>query len=403
MRSTFFSLCVWTAFLAECAHAEGPNACSKSPYEASRVGKAVYFQLNEQHNAVVSIPIGTDGTLHGGVITRTDGMGSDGIDGATMMPAGPDALSSQGSVVVNDNYLFAVNAGSNTLSMFKIDANDATKLSMIGMPAAIPGDFPVTVAASVKRNVVCVGYTGAKAGTSCASFTPDGINQMEQVLDFDLGQTTPPTGPTNTVAQVFFTANDTRLITTVKGDPTTNKTGFISVLPFKDSCSTDFELHDTRSTPSGTAVLFGGVNIPDTSDLFITDASFGTTLLDLNPTTDTVSLQSKVIIEGQKATCWAAYSQARESFFVTDAATNRLIEISEDGSSIMSILDLNNGDPGMVDLQTSGRFVYALSPGNGTTPAAITVVDSFKGQQIQHFKLDKLGAGKLSQGMAILE
>ncbi|KAJ5115534.1 hypothetical protein N7526_011415 [Penicillium atrosanguineum] len=303
-------------------------------------------------------------------------MGSDGINEATMMPASPDALSSQGSVV----YLFAVNAGSNTVSMFEIDANDATRLFMVGMPAAIPGDFPVTVAASVKRQVVCVGYTGAKAGTSCASFTPDGINQMEEVVSFDLGQTTPPTGPTNTVAQVFFTANDTRLITTVKGDPTTNKTGFISVLPFKDLCSTDFELYDTRSSPPGTAVLFGGVNIPNTSDIFVVDASFGATLLELNTTSDILYLRRKVVIEGQKATCWSSYSQARGSFFVADAAVNRLAEISGDGSRIMSILDLENGDPGLIDLQTCGRFVYALSPGNGTTPAAITVVDPFKSQ-----------------------
>jgi len=31
----------------------------------------------------------------------------------------------------------------------------------------------------------------------------------------------------------------------------------------------------------------------------------------------------------------------------------------------------------LVDLQISGRFVYALSPGNETTPAAIAAVDSF--------------------------
>jgi hypothetical protein len=300
-------------------------------------------------------------------------------------------------------YLFAVNAGSNSLSMFKIDETDATHLSMIGKPASISGEFPVTVAASAKRNVACVGYTGAEAGTSCASFMSEGLGQMKQVLKFDLGQTTPPTGPTNTVAQVFFTANDTRLVTTVKGNPTMNETGFISVLPFKDSYSSTFESCDTRSSPSGTAVLFGGVNIPDTSDMFITDASFGATLLSLNTTTDEVSLEHKIAIKGQQATCWAAYSQARESVFVTDAAANRLIEINEDGSKIISIIDLENGDPGLIDLQTSGRFVYALSPGNGTTPAAITVVDSFQARQIQHFTLDKLGAGKRSQGMAILQ
>jgi len=106
---------------------------------------------------------------------------------------------------------------------------------------------------------------------------------------------------------------------------------------------------------------------------------------------------------GQGATCWAAYSQARNSFFVTDAAVNRLVEINKDGSQIMSMLDLTNGDLGLTDLQVSGRFVYALSPGNGTIPAAVTVVDSFEGRQIQHFLLGNLGAGKRSQGMAILQ
>lgn len=103
MRSTFSSVCVWMSFLAECIHAEGQNACSTSPYETSRVVKAVYFQSNEQHNAIVSIPIGHDGMLYGGAVTATGGMGSDSIDGATKKPAGPDALSSQGSVVVSDN------------------------------------------------------------------------------------------------------------------------------------------------------------------------------------------------------------------------------------------------------------------------------------------------------------
>lgn len=287
--------------------------------------------------------------------------------------------------------------------MFKIDGINAADLSMIGNPSAVPGDFPVTVAASVKRSLVCVGYTGKMAGVSCAPFTHEGLGPMKQVLDFDLDQTTPPVGPTNTVAEVFFTADDSRLITTVKGDPTTNNTGFISVLPFKDSCSCALQGHDVRTSPPGTAVLFGSVNIPDTSDLFVTDASFGTTILDLHPNTDSVSLLHKTVITGQKATCWAAYSEARNSVFVTDAGRDRLIEIGAHDSKIMSTLDLKNGDPGLTDVKVSGRFVYALSPGNGTTPAAITVVDSFQGQEIQHFQLEKLGGSKRAQGMAILQ
>lgn len=159
---------------------------------------------------------------------------------------------------------------------------------------------------------------------------------------------------------------------------------------------------EKRSSPNGTAVLFGGVSIPQTSELFVTDASFGATLLDLDSMTNMVSLMEKQVVKGQMATCWAAYSAARESVFVTDAAVNRIVEFSQDGEKVLSTLNLKNSDPGLTEIQVSGRFVYALSPGNGTTPAAITVVDSFRGRQIQHFSLEKLGVGKLAQGLALL-
>jgi hypothetical protein len=285
--------------------------------------------------------------------------------------------------------------------MFKVNRFDPTKVTMTGEPVEIPGEFPVTVTASMKRQTVCVGYTGAKAGISCTQFTAEGLQRMEEVLQLNLNQTTPPVGPTNTVAQVFFAADDTRLITTVKGDPASGKTGFVSVLPFKDPITSIFENHDIRTSPPGTAVLFGGVEIPGTSNLLVTDASFGATILNLNDITNEISLKQKIIIENQKATCWAAYSRARESIFVTDAAFNRLVEVSKDGSTTVTIVDLKNGDPGLIDLQIVDRFVYALSPGNGTTVAAITVFDTFQGRQIQHYELGMLGVGQRSQGLAV--
>lgn len=92
--------------MAGCVHANPMNACSGGSGEASRVGKALYFQSNEQQNSIVSVPIGHDGKLHGGMVTATGGMGGDIIDGATNKLAGPDALSSQGSVVVIDKVSF---------------------------------------------------------------------------------------------------------------------------------------------------------------------------------------------------------------------------------------------------------------------------------------------------------
>jgi hypothetical protein len=75
-------------------------------------------------------------------------------------------------------------------------------------------------------------------------------------------------------------------------------------------------------------------------------------------------------------------------------------------ASIISTIDLSaNGDPGLIDLSAAGNFVYALSPGNGTTVAAVSVVDVSAGQgqgkAVQHFELGELGVGKNAQGMAV--
>jgi hypothetical protein len=42
----------------------------------------------------------------------------------------------------------AVNAGSNTLSLFKIDPTDPTKLSKVGNDADTLGEFPISAAFS---------------------------------------------------------------------------------------------------------------------------------------------------------------------------------------------------------------------------------------------------------------
>jgi hypothetical protein len=295
------------------------------------------------------------------------------------------------------------------MTMLSISSSDPTKLTMLGKPVDIPGEFPTTVAASMKNNLVCVGTTGAKAGISCASFDEaKGMGKMDALREFDLGQTTPPVGPTNTVSQTFFSNDESMLFTTVKGDPAVNKTGFLSAFPVdaKQGASAKLSMKDVRSSPKGTAVLFGSSTIPgNDNSLFVTDASFGATILDLNNGA-MASAAATQAIDGQKATCWATVSDATKSAYVTDVGTNRVVEMSLDDASIIKQLDLSaNGDPGLVDLKSAGDFVYALAPGNGTTPAAITVLDVSGGQgsmkQAQHFELSGM-ATNTAQGMAVL-
>lgn len=102
MYSLSSSLFLGMAFLT------GRIFASPMSTDSGPVGKAVYLQSNEHENSVISITIGHDGKLYGGMTTSTGGMGGAGIDGTTNKPAGPDALSSQGSVVVKDNVSLSI-------------------------------------------------------------------------------------------------------------------------------------------------------------------------------------------------------------------------------------------------------------------------------------------------------
>jgi hypothetical protein len=303
--------------------------------------------------------------------------------------------------------IFAVNSASNTVSMLAINPHDPLCLTLVGQPVAVPGEFPNTVSASTKNKLVCVATTGAVAGVSCATFSHQGIGAMDKLRPFDIGQSTPPKGPLNTVSQTLFSDDETKLLTMVKGDPTANNTGFVSVFDVQQQqgCEASLSTREVRSSPNGTAVLFGTARIPGSTSLFATDASFGAAVVSVDQR-GKATAPSQQKIDGQKATCWATFSPATDSAFVTDVGVNRLVEMSTKDASIIKEYDLStNQEPGMIDLFSAGNFVYALAPGNGTTGAAITVMDVSGGQgkakQVQRFSLAGF-AGSAAQGMAVL-
>src|SRR5690606_31914368 len=148
-----------------------------------------------------------------------------------------------------------------------------------GEPVTVPGEFPNTVAVSTKNRLACVGTTGAISGISCSRFSEGGLGPMDGLRPFELNQSTPPVGPTNTVSQTFFSEDENVLFTTVKGDTLTTRPGFLSAFTVKQSSDGNgvpsLARVDTRSTPDDTAVLCGSQVIPGTSNVFATDASFG--------------------------------------------------------------------------------------------------------------------------------
>ncbi|OCK81105.1 hypothetical protein K432DRAFT_425207 [Lepidopterella palustris CBS 459.81] len=359
---------------------------------------AVYFISNDVQNAIVSLKINEDGTLCDGSFTPTGGAGMSGYFGAPNVTAGPDSLFSQSPLTVVRNFVFAVNPGSNTLSMFSIAPWDSTKLTPIGSPVSTLGEFPMSVAAHHEHNTVCVANSGAKAGIACTKYSWRGLEPMDGLRPFDLGQTTPPIGPTNTVSQTFFSEDGTQLLTTVKGNPPFGTTGYLSSFPFDHD---HVSMTGTKSSPAGTLVLFGAAKIPRSNDVLVTDASFGAVILSVSDV-GIATTESSLKIAGQAATCWAAYSHASKSGFVADVAINRLVEVTNDGA-VGRIFNSKNGNPGMTDLAAGGKIVYALSPGNATAETAVAVFDVVSGGQItelQNFKVK--GEMKSAAGMVLV-
>ncbi|MCJ1448750.1 MAG: hypothetical protein MMC23_009267 [Stictis urceolatum] len=361
--------------------------------------KAVYFMTNAKQNSIVALKVAQDGTLSDGTITSTGGGGSTEVDPSTGAPTVPDALSSQGSVRVAGNMVFAVNAGSNTVSMLKMDNADPTKLTMVGQPANTCGEFPVTMAVSTKNKMVCVANSGAVAGVSCGKFHhKTGISAMDALRPFQLNQKTPPSGPLNTVADTFFNEAQNMLFTTVKGNPAVNNTGFLSAFAVAQGAVSTKE---TRSSPAGTAVLFGTNQIPGTNNLLATDASFGAAILGTSANGE-ATVQKATKVANQKATCWVTVSKTTGSAFLTDVGVNHLLEMDTTTGAIKE-MNLTNTNPGMIDIESSGDFMYALSPGNENVTSAVAVFDvsggKGKAKQIQNF--NPQGVSSTAQGMAV--
>ncbi|KAI9808400.1 MAG: hypothetical protein M1826_004176 [Phylliscum demangeonii] len=377
--------------------------------------QAIYILSNDlDSNAVVAFKINKDGTLSDGSVTATGGKGSHGFDSQTNSSGTPDSLGSQDSINIlgrDGQHLLAVNAGSNTVTLFEIDARDATKLVMVGKPTDTLGDFPNSVAVSQRLQQACVANSGPRAGIACFRITRHGLvpleNQLERV--FDLQQSIPLQLLNAGVSHTFFTQDSTALITTVRGDA--NHTDFISVYPVL--ANGRVSTHDVRTSPNGTLLLFGTAVIPGTRDprtgsstYVIADPTFGAGVFRISARTGAVTTVALTNIPNQNGTCWAVYSTRTHSVFVADALGNTLVEIDPATGAVLLDLRTTTGDNGSIDLiAPPNGFVYALNPLTDQPAGAISVFDTTGGRatakQVQNFRPTNFNISPFAQGMAV--
>jgi hypothetical protein len=327
----------------------GPVAAATQPRWADGAARAVFVQTdNTAGNAVAAYRRAADGTLTPAGTYPTGGLG--GQESGSVV----DHLASQGSLNYDAAHglLYAVNAGSDTVSVFAASGDRLALRQVIGSGGVFPvsvtvrGDLVYVLNAlgggSVQGYWVVAGRLVAIPGSS----RPLGLN--------------PAATPqfTNTPGQVAFSPNGSQLIVTTKANG--NDIDVFGVRA-NGRLSADPVVNAEPST-----VPFA-IAFDPAGHLVIADA--GTNALStyaLRPNGTVTGLGS--VGTGESATCWVAPD--RGLLFASNAGSATVSAFSADP---LTLLGQTATDPGTVDAAATpgGRFLYVQTGGNG-------VVDEFK-------------------------
>jgi len=339
-----------SAWLAPAAGAEG---LPHWPYFPEGAAHVVFVQTdNTAGNQVVAYDRADNGTLTLERAYNTDGSG--GVLNGSVV----DHLASQGSLTYDpqDALLYAVNAGSNTVSVFSVHGDDLSLQQVVGSG----GVFPVSVA--VHGNLVYV--LNAEGGGSVQGyvifyghlFPLPGSNRS-------LGLTIPTdkTQYTNTPGQVAFSPDGSQLIVTTKMNGNdidvfgVGHFGYLSHSPVVNTEPNTVPFAVTFDPQGRLVVAEAGTN------------ALATFTLNGNGTVTPVDS----VGTGQPATCWVTSAQGY--FFASNAGGPSESSFSDSTTGQLTLNGKTTTDAGTVDASASanGQYLYVQTGGSG-------IVDEFQ-------------------------
>lgn len=309
---------------------------------------AVYLLSNElSGNAVLVYARASDGSLAFSASYPTGGTGA--------IIAGnppPDPLASQGSLTLGSGMLFAVNAGSNEISMFQVQGE---KLALLDKQPS-GGVHPVSVA--VHGPYVYVLNSG------------DTPNISGFVIDSGAGRLKPLPGSQRALAggtgsaaaQVSFNSDGNILLVSEKG------TNLIDVyrVDHRGYASDSKPFKSNGAVPFGFSITNRGYAIfseagPSAASSYDIDDDGGISLI-----------SGSVPLTGQIATCWLITTQDGRYAFTANAGTGTIssLKVAPDGklSLINAAASANLLAKPVLDMAITGnsKFLYIRDDGNNT-------------------------------------
>jgi 6-phosphogluconolactonase (cycloisomerase 2 family) len=342
VATTAVALAVPAAASAATAHARSDGGA----------GPAVFVQTdNTAGNQVVAYQRSGDGTLTLAGTYPTGGLGGQ-LTGSVV-----DHLASQGSLGYDaqQHLLVAVNAGSNSVTVFGVHGTRLHQRQIIGSG----GQFPVSVA--IRGNLVYV--LNALRGGSVQGYRLSPAGHLAFLRGshrrLHLSQSATPQF-TNTPGQVAFSPSGSQLIVTTKANGNdidvfaVRSSGRLSASPVVNS--------------EGSTVPFA-INFDPAGHLVIADAGTNALSTFTLGSAGTVTLIDSVGT-GQAATCWVAL--ARGTLYASNAGSANVSGYTSSASGQLTLLGQTTTDPGTVDAAATpdGSFLYVQTGANG-------IVDEF--------------------------
>jgi 6-phosphogluconolactonase (cycloisomerase 2 family) len=314
--------------------------------DAAPSAGAVFVQTDAVGgNAIAVYDRAADGTLRVAGTYPTGGLGG------TLTGSVVDHLASQGSLAYDRTrgLLYAVNAGSDTVTVFSVNGDRLIRRQIISSG----GTFPVSIA--IHGGLLYV--LNARDGGSVQGFLRIGSALVKiPAWHRDLGLNPAQTPEfTSTPGQVAFTPDGSKLIVTTKGNG--NDIDVFTVGSFGGLSAQPVVNADPGNVPFAVSFDAGG-------HLAVAEAgSNAVATFTINPD-GTLGLIGRAST-GQAATCWIA--PAGTAFYASNAGSGTLSGYRDNGSGALQPLGTTGTDAGTVDAASSpdGQYLYVRAGAQG--------------------------------------
>jgi len=305
---------------------------------------AVYTMTNASvGNQVLVFDRSTDGSLSPAGEFGTFGLGTG------------DGLGNQGGIILSpDNqWLYVVNAGSDTISVFKVKPNDLEHVGSIYSGGKRP--VSLTVDGDLLYVLNAGGTVGAEDNITGFIIEPDGMLQPLA------GSTQPLSGTNTSPAQIEFSPDGNVLVVTEKS------TNNIDTYVVND----DGFAGSAKVFPSAGTVPFG-FSFGNRNRLYVSEAGTNSASSYQVYPDGNLEVISGAVPTGQGGVCWLVVTKNGRYAYTTNAATGNISGFNIDRDGTISLLNANGvtaeATGGVVDeaLSNNSRYLYALSSGAGT-------------------------------------